>query len=838
MASLDARVARFGDFEFDSTSQELRKGQTRILVPDQSLAILAMLLEHPGELVTREAIQARLWPNGTIVEFEHSVNSAIKRLRQALLDTANEPRFIETLPRKGYRFIGAVEARSDKRMPSASGSLNEPVHLASGTRLGPYELVAPIGKGGMGEVWKALDTRLNRIVAVKRLERRHSDRFDKEARAIAALNHPNICQIHDVGPDYLVLEYIDGKPLGSPYPPDKALALAIQIAGALELAHRKGIIHRDLKPANIMVTDEGSVKLLDFGLAKLIEGSDATHTLDGTIAGTAAYMSPEQAEGKPLDERSDIFSYGTVLYEILSGRRAFGGDSFGSALSAVIRDEPRPLDAPATLERMVMRCLRKNPGDRYQSMAEVKAELTKISMHGEEQRASIAVLPFANVSPDPDDEYFSDGLAEEIINALAQIPDLKVIARTSAFAFKGQNTDVRKIAEALGVSTILEGSVRRVGSRIRVTAQLITASDGTHQWSQRYDREIADVFAIQDEIAQAIARSLEVKLGTRAAGHRKHKPNLAAYEAFLRGRHHLFKFTPESWERAKERFEEAVKLDPEYAQPHANLGYGYLQAGAGGIEDLRALTPVIRAEAQKALEIDPGEPEPRFLLGSVAAAHDYNWAEAGRQFEAGVARPGAFAEAHWAYASLYLQPLGKFREALDEMDLAVEQDPLNVHWRAVRISHLVHAGMPERAVEEAMKTVELNENYWVTYFALVEAYLAMNMPEKALATTERVYQLAPWQTSNLGLRAGLLVQAGEKARAEEFVQQLENAPGATYGRVLYHLMCSEMDAAADWYEKAIEQRELFAIIFASAPIMSGLRATPRWSKLAKMMSFS
>jgi serine/threonine protein kinase/tetratricopeptide (TPR) repeat protein len=824
-------VVRFGDFEFDVSSSELRKSGIRLKVPDQSLQILAMLLERPGELVSRGAIQARLWPNGTVVEFEHSVNSAIKRLRQALLDTANERRFVETLTRKGYRFIGVLEAGPDKRTGVTPGSV-----LAPGTRLGPYELLAPIGKGGMGEVWKALDTRLNRMVAVKRLESRHSDRFDKEARAIAALNHPNICQIHDVGSDYLVLELIEGKPLSCPYLPEKALHLAIQIAGALEVAHRKGIIHRDLKPANIMVTDDGAVKLLDFGLAKLIGGSDATHTLDGTVAGTAAYMSPEQAEGRPLDERSDIFSFGAVLYEILSGRRAFAGSSFASALSAVLRDDPRPLEAPAAMERIVMCCLRKNPGDRYQSIAEVKAELSRISLHSDEQRASIAVLPFANMSRDPDDDYFSDGLAEEIICALAQTPDLKVIARTSAFAFKGQNTDIRKIAEALGVTTILEGSVRRADNHIRVTAQLIRAADGTHLWSQRYDRQITDVFAIQDEIARAIARSLEVKLGARAAGHHQHKPKLPAYEAFLRGRHHLFKFNPESWQRAKERFQEAVELDPEYAQPHANLGYGYLQAGAGGIEDLPALAPVIRAEAQKALEIDPDEPEPRFLLGSVAAAHDYDWAEAGRQFQAAVARPRASAEAHWAYASLYLQPLGIFREAVVEMDLAVEQDPLNVHWRAVRSSHLVHVGMAERAVEGAMKTLELNENYWVTHFVLAEAYLAMEMPEKALAATERAYQSAPWQTSNLGLLAGLLFQAHENARAKELVRQLEAAPGATFGRVLYHLMCSEMDAAADWYEKAVEQRELFAIIFASAPMIRDLRVTSRWPKLAKMMN--
>ncbi|HUJ21361.1 MAG TPA: protein kinase, partial [Bryobacteraceae bacterium] len=585
--------------------------------------------------------------------------------------------------------------------------------LAPGTCLGPYEILAPIGKGGMGEVWKARDTRLDRIVAIKRLHGKHSDRFEQEARAIASLNHPNICQIHDVGPDYLVLEYIEGEPLRCPYGAREGLQLALQIAGALEAAHRKGILHRDLKPANIMVTKEGAVKLLDFGLAKAMD-ADATCTLEGTVMGTAAYMSPEQAEGKKLDERSDIFAFGAVLYEILSGRRAFGGSSPASAFSAVLRDDPRPLDAPPALARLVMRCLEKAPQDRFPSTGELKTALSQVSLQGEEPRPSIAVLPFTNMSRDPDDEFFSDGLAEEIINALAQIPGLKVIARTSAFAFKGQNTDIRKIAEALGVTTILEGSVRRAGSRIRVTAQLITAADGSHMWSQRYDREIADVFVVQDEIAQAITSSLEVKLGAQAASRHAYTPSVPAYEAFLRGRHHLFKFTPESWKRAEGCLKQAIALDPRYAQPHAMLGYGYLEAEAGGIKDLRTVAPLIRAEAQKALEIDPGEPGPRFLLGSVAAAHDYGWDEASRQFQAAMATSGVSPEGHWAYASLYLQPLGRFQEAVAEMQSAVEQDPLNAHWRAVLSSHLVHAGMHDQAVEESMKALEIDENYWPT----------------------------------------------------------------------------------------------------------------------------
>ena len=414
--------------------------------------------------------------------------------------------------------------------------------FVAGEILGTYEVLSPIGSGGQAEVWKGRDTRLGRIVAIKRLKGEHSARFEQEARAIAALNHPNICQIHDVGPDYLILEYIDGKPLRGPLPVEEAVRLALQIGGALAEAHRRGIIHRDLKPANILVTEGGSVKLLDFGLARLVASpdSDFTRTMSGTVLGTAAYMSPEQASGRPLDERSDIFSFGAVLYEILSGKRPFGGASTAEVLSAVLRDEPDPLMAPAALTEIVLRCLRKTPAERFQTVAEIKAALESIPLGPVEHQPSIAVLPFVNMSRDPDDEYFSDGLAEEILNVLSHIPGLKVTARTSSFAFRGKEQDITRIAETLRVRTILEGSVRRAGSRIRVTAQLINAVDGYHLWSERYDRELTDVFAMQDEIAIAIAGALQLKL----TGARPHEPNLPAYEAFLKGRHQLHKLGP------------------------------------------------------------------------------------------------------------------------------------------------------------------------------------------------------------------------------------------------------------------------------------------------------
>jgi serine/threonine protein kinase len=441
--------------------------------------------------------------------------------------------------------------------------------LPAGTKLGPYEILAPIGAGGMGEVYRARDPRLDRAVAIKVSAAQFSERFEREAKAIAALNHPNICQVYDVGPDYLVMEFIEGAPLSGPLNLDVALRHAVQIADALSAAHAKGITHRDLKPANILVTASG-IKLLDFGLAQLGlsrdadgpgagAGSTATIGLTqaGTILGTAAYMSPEQAEAKPVDARSDVFSFGLVLYEMLSGRRAFTGDSTIAIMAAILHKQPAPLPVPPPLQNILARCLQKSPADRFQSMAQVKEALlaahSGISSPGAAVSGvsplppSIAVLPFANMSTDKEQEYFSDGLAEEIINLLAQIPGLKVIARTSAFAFRGKEQDIRGIAETLGVAHVLEGSVRRAGPRIRVTAQLIRAEDGGHLWSKRYESEMTDVFAIQDEISAAIVQELQLNL----TGHslvKRAATNVPAYEATLEGRHHLTQFTPASLE--------------------------------------------------------------------------------------------------------------------------------------------------------------------------------------------------------------------------------------------------------------------------------------------------
>jgi serine/threonine-protein kinase len=711
--------------------------------------------------------------------------------------------------------------------------------LTPGTRLGPYEIESLIGSGGMGEVYKAHDGRLNRTVAIKRLMADDVSRFQSEARAIAAINHPHICQIYDVGPDYLVLEYLQGETLGSPVTRDEAVRLASQIADALHAAHERGILHRDLKPANVMVLRQGGTthaKLLDFGVARLTSADPgATRTIAGEVMGTPAYMSPEQAAAKPLDARSDVFSFGAVLYELLAGTRAFTGDSTAQILSAVLRDDPGPLEAPAALQQIVTRCLAKDPDRRFQTMADVRHALQHLTAGGVEVTASIAVLPFANLSADRENEYFGDGLAEEIINALAQVAGLKVIARTSAFSFKGKNEDVRTIARALGVTNVLEGSVRRSGDRVRVTAQLIAAADGSHVWSERYDRPMTDVFAMQDDIAYAITDALKGKLGGALARPRHYTPRLPAYESFLRGRAHLTQFTADAWNRAKGQFEQAIALDAKYADPHAELALGYFICGMHGIRPMREVAPFVRAEVERALDLNPSDPRPRFLSGAIALVHDYDWKAAETHFAASMDATDVSGHARWIYASLYLRGLGRFEDSADEMGRAVQQDPLNATWHAIWGAHLFDAERFDQAIAEAQRATELEPNYFIAQHLLGEAYWASGKWSQAMAAFERAYQLAPW-TITAGWLAAACWQRDEKARARQLLVAMGDSPiPSDWGRVVYHLLTLDLDAAADWYDRMIDARDPFALVYARASIVEPLRGHHRWPALAARM---
>ena len=716
--------------------------------------------------------------------------------------------------------------------------------LTPGARLGPYEILVLLGTGGMGEVWKARDTRLNRIVAVKRLTEQHSKRFEQEARAIAALNHPHICQIYDVGPDYLVLEYIEGQTLADRLrtgglPPEEALRIARQIVEGLEEAHRAGILHRDLKPSNVMITAKGSAKLLDFGLARLVSAdADVTRiTREGTVLGTAAYMSPEQAEGRPVDSRSDIFSFGAVLYEMLSGTRAFGQATALQVMNAVVREQPPPLQTAPALERIVRRCLEKSPGQRFQTMGEVRAMLEEPATEPARpigREPSVAVLPFANMSADKENEYFSDGLAEEIINALAHVPGLKVTGRTSSFFFRGEDVEFGEIGRTLHVDHILEGSVRKAGSRIRVTAQLIKVADGFHLWSERYDRELTDVFAVQDDITQAIATALQVKLSQDTVPLRRHAPDLRAYDAYLKALDQWSRPTLESLVRVREYLDTAIALDPEFAPAHTALGLYYSMMAGIGYRSTREVIPLARTAVREALRIDPSLSEPHALLGAWAAGYvDYDWHVAEQHWRLALAREPVSDHVRFWYGNHYLLPLGRFQDALDAMAKGLEGDPINLLYRHHFADGLRNAGRFEEAEAELRRILELDGNFPMALGTLGALCAQQGKFDEALALSERAYALMPLPLA-AGQLSALLRRTGETSRADTLLEGLRpgTALGATTGMAIFHALCGEFDQAAEWVERAIEDRYP-RLVATFRPL---LRSSRRWPALARMMN--
>jgi serine/threonine protein kinase/cytochrome c-type biogenesis protein CcmH/NrfG len=710
----------------------------------------------------------------------------------------------------------------------------------AGATLTHYRLVERIGEGGMGVVWRAVDTRLGRDVAIKFLPdalRRDPKRladFQREARLIASLNHPNIVTIHSVeeaeGDRFFTMEFVRGRTLAdlisaAGLPLERFLEIAIPITDAIGAAHERGIIHGDLKPSNVMVSDEGRVKVLDFGLARperkalLPEGPEsptASFTEDGGLRGTLAYMSPEQVQGRVFDHRSDIFSLGILFYEMLTGRRPFTGPSAADLIASLLKDRPAPITAiqgglPPRLDALVGRCLEKDSGRRIQSVLDLRHDLEDLrsgaATAGADILQSIAVLAFADMSPEKDQDYFCEGVAEEIINALSRIKDLRVASRTSAFQFRGAPLDSRAIGRRLEVSHLLEGSVRKSGTRLRITVELIDVAGGYQIWSERYDRDMQDIFAIQEEIAQNIVQKLQLKPGPQEMDTLRKAPaaDVWAYDFYLRGRKYFYQYSRKGMEFALQMFQRASEIDPNYALAYAGMAdcYSYLYTN---VERSQARLEQAVSASRRALEADAGLAEAH-SASAVALSVSRRDAEAEAAFETAIRLNPALFEAHYFYAR-HCFVRGELEKATRLYERAWRLRPED--YQSPLLIGQIYADLSREAD-------------------------ALDARRRGVRLAEERLRLAPDDVRALYMGANGLVAMGERERGLEWAGRalaLEpEDPMLLYNVGCIRSLAGEIDGAIDCLEKSIKNGFAFKGYLGKDSNLDPLRARPRFLKL-------
>lgn len=719
--------------------------------------------------------------------------------------------------------------------------------LATGIKLGPYEILAKLGEGGMGIVYQARDPRLERNVAIKILPdhlAKNKDalaRFQRETKVVASLSHANIRSIYDIGNygslSFAVMELLDGATLAEHMKETSlkwwdAVEIAKAVAGGLVAAHSQGIIHRDIKPKNIFLTKDGNIKILDFGLAHCASGTlkkkDKGDTLTvqtepGAVIGTYPYMSPEQVTGQKIDERSDIFSFGSVLFEMVTGKSPFLRAGPAATVAAILHNSPPSFEGqgeiPEELKRITQRCLETKPERRFQSAQDLLLQFKLLDEHtpirkGRSSRASLAVLPFVNMSEDPDTDYFGDGLAEELINSLFKIEGLHVASRTSSFSFKGKNEDIRRIGEQLNVSTVLEGSVRRAGNRLRVTAQLIDAASGYHLWSEIFDREKEDIFDIQYEIAENIAQALRVVLTQKEKRALSHIPtvNVEAYDYCLRGRQSFYQFTRKGFEQARKLFAHALRLDPNYASAYAWASYCYSFIYSWFEANENNLTKADKTSL-KALALGPELAETHVARGMALTLMN-SLGDAKDEFETALKKnPGLF-EAYYFYARVCFAQ-GELEKAVELAEKASSLHPDDCN--AVCLLGMIYDSLDD--------TEKLNAT-------LLKSMEAIRKQMELFPDDARILYLGGATSIRLGNYEQGLAWA-EKALAAHPVE-----PMTLYGIACSFALIGQQSKAFDCLEKATQYGRLPREWIEMDPDLKSLHGHPRFKTLLKTLENS